>query len=148
MMWGLNGIFVRLLPLLSSSNCHCLVHENSNQPAAKSAFPLEFWKILRSPGTAIVDCLFRAFTVRKNSTRYEAQQTMIAREPSIELCRAFLQECPRCSRFIEPTRIEHNSCRHQMLRTALPLRCSAIRPSERIIAAWNVRLAHPTPKSL
>ena len=67
---------------------------------------------MRGPDAAILDCLFRAFTIRKNSTRYEAQQTMIARESSIELCRAFLQECPRCSRFIEPTRIEHHSCRH------------------------------------
>src|SRR6267154_731264 len=70
---GLTGILVRLLRLLSSSNCHCLIQKNSNQPAAKSAF---------------------------------------------------LQECPRCSRFIEPTRIEHHSCRHHMLRTSHPLRFS------------------------
>ena len=130
-VWGLTGIFVRLLSTnsLSSSDCHCLVQDNSNQPAAKSAFLLEFWEILRGPGAAILDCLFRAFTARKNSTRYEAQQTTIAREPSIELCRAFLQGCPRCSRFVEPTRIEHHSCRHRVLRISLPLRLS--RPLDR-----------------
>ena len=84
----------------SSSNCHCLVQENSNQPAAKSAFLLELWGILRGSDAAILDCLFRPFTVLKNSTSHEVQQAITAREPRIELCRAFLQKCPHCSRFV------------------------------------------------
>jgi len=127
---------------LSSSNCHCLVQKNSNQPDAKSAFLFEFREILRGPGAAILDYLFRAFTVRKDSTRYEAQQTMIAREPSIELCRAFLQECLRCSRVVQPTRIEHHSCRHRVLRTSLPLRFS--RPLDRANESSRVECAFGT----
>src|SRR5258706_4868467 len=83
---GLTGILVRLLRLLSSSNCHCLIQKNSNQPAAKSAFVLEFSGILRGPDAAILDCLFRASTIRKNSTRYQARQTLLASDTRIHLC--------------------------------------------------------------
>jgi hypothetical protein len=84
----------------SSPNCHCLVQENSNQPTAKSAFLLELWGMLRGPDATIFDSLFRAFTALKNATRYEVQQIITAREPSIEFCRAFLQKCLHCSRFV------------------------------------------------
>ena len=83
-----------------SPSRECLVHYNSNQPAAKGAFMLKVWKVLRGSDSRTFDSLFRAFTALKNSTRYEVQQTITAREPSIELCRAFVQKYPHCSRFV------------------------------------------------
>jgi hypothetical protein len=92
-------------PLLStdepfSPSRECLVHYNSNQPTAKSAFMLKVWKVLTGSDSRTFDSLFRAFTALKNSTRYEVQQTIAAREPSIEFCRTFLQKCPHCSHFV------------------------------------------------
>jgi hypothetical protein len=52
----------------SSSNCHCLVNENSDQPAAKSAFMSKGWRVLRGSDSTILDSLFRAFIALKNST--------------------------------------------------------------------------------
>src|SRR5262249_16030261 len=57
----------------SLSNCHCFVHPNSNQPAAKAPFLLEFREILGGSDATILNCLCRAFRVWKNSTCYEAQ---------------------------------------------------------------------------
>jgi|SRR6266404_3849933 hypothetical protein len=87
------------LPKPSSSSSQCFVDQNSEQPAPKSAFMIKVGRVLRGCESTIFDGLFRTFTAPKDSTGYEAEQTITAREPSIELRQVFLQNYPQLQLF-------------------------------------------------